>query len=213
MVARCQNRVSEADSGLDPDLLAEIAGLRARASSWEETAAAVQWDVAELRRVLRTDRAYAAVYEAARREVVAETEALALKTLRDQMSAPKTIVARAAVKIVIDQGTRTRADELKLRIARERIQARGAKGRDATDDDDELDPEPELTPEEAAREEEVYRRRQQEYAEDAARERAVVYLWGGCHRLGDAPPDGSDTPLTIIHDMTAYRGRPRSTGW
>ena len=42
------------------------------------------------------------------------------------------------------------------------------------------------------------------YARRATDKQAVVWLWGGAHKLGDTEPDAAtDTPLVLLHDMTA----------
>ena len=35
-----------------------------------------------------------------------------------------------------------------------------------------------------------------------SRDKKIIHLWGGCHKLGDTMPDDTDIPLMILHDMT-----------
>ena len=45
------------------------------------------------------------------------------------------------------------------------------------------------------------------YAEQIVREGAEVYLWGGCHPLGGAVPDATDTPLRLMARPEKVRRR------
>src|SRR5262249_35357211 len=52
------------------------------------------------------------------------------------------------------------------------------------------------------RDAEIDQRHARRHAEEVARTKSVVYLWGGCHKLGSTPPDDTDTPLVVISDQT-----------
>jgi hypothetical protein len=198
MVASSYSAASgSADSALDPDLVNEIAALRARATSWEDTAAKVRWDVNELQRVLRRDRAWPAALDAARRAFEREVATEALCVLRAQMTSDKPQVAKAAAKIVLDYDARRCADETKLEIERARANARCAPRRGAEEDDADAEPERGPTAEEVARYEVEVKAAAERFAE-----RAKVCLWSGCHRL-DAEPDATDTELSLRPETTA----------
>src|SRR5215218_8124369 len=83
------NRVSPFNDypseALPEDVLAEVADLRARGRSWEETASAVGHTVAELRRAVRHDPNFPAALELARKEIEFEAEAETLQRLRKQL--------------------------------------------------------------------------------------------------------------------------------
>jgi hypothetical protein len=200
MVATSRTAAAEtADSALEPDLVAEVAALRARAASWEDAAAKVHWDVSELRRALRHDPTYEAAYARAEREVGAEAEGEALATLRRLMAEGKPAAAKAAAKIVLDHAAQRRADQTKLEIEHARITARAGSRRDDGAEDEEACAEP--TEEDKRQWEAEMRKAASEFAP-----RAKVYLWGGCHRT-DAPPDGTDTELSLRAE-TSLPGRP-----
>ena len=200
------------DSALDPDLLVEIANLRARGQSWEETAKAVQWDAAELCRVIRRDTAYPKALEAAEEEVYREAQADGLARLRALTHSANEELARDAASTILKYLAEKRRDETRLEVERIRSETRlacaDAKARKAAErvqkeDADDVY----MTPEEERQVVEINMQVQARNAERLARERAVVYLYGGCHKIGDTPPDETDTPMILFGDMTAFAGR------
>jgi hypothetical protein len=62
------------------------------------------------------------------------------------------------------------------------------------------------TPAEQAHYEAVFRRNERIRAEQVAREKTTVFLWGGCHKLKDVPPDETDTPLLLLKETLPDRG-------
>ncbi len=196
-------------SELDPDILAEVVDLRARGHSWEATALAVEWDVADLRRAARHDPNYPAAYELAEREVDHEADAEGLHRLRVLLGDANSAIARDAAEIIARYLTAKRRDATRLEVERIRADARAA-GADArrakaeakrtADGAEEEDPP--LNPERERQIEEITRRHEREYAEKVARAGTPVFLWGGCHVVGSTPPDDTDTPLRVFRDTT-----------
>lgn len=185
------------DDPLSDDVLARVADLRARGRSWESTAREVGFAVEDLRRAVRTDPHFPAALEAARREVEQEAEADGLQRLRALLASDDPTIVRDAAEIIMKYLGEKRRDETRLEVERTRAgvrvarqQARAAR---AQEDD-------------AAEAVERSQGLERAYAEECAREQAVVFLWGGCHRIGDAPPDATDTPLRLFCDHT-MRGR------
>jgi hypothetical protein len=208
VVANSRSVSSEsADSALGVDLVAEVAGLRARAASWEETAAAVGWDAAELRRALRHDPTFPAALDAAEEEVYREGQADGMARLRALTKDPDPDRAKEAAQIIFRFMAERRRDQTRLEVERLRAEGRRLKAARPANAGDDEDDGVQLTPEQEAKVDEAFRRDQQLKAEKLAREQAIVYLWGGCHPIGDTPPDGTDTPMAIVSDMTAFRGR------
>ena len=197
-------------SPLSEELLTDVANLRARGRSWEAVAEAISWDAAGLCRAVRHDPHYPAALEAARREVLAEAEADAVFTLRTHMRSQDETSARRAAEIMGKYLSACRRDDTRLEVERLRAEAQLAKAnaKYAKKDEGQAEVQEEDfdTPEERARGEAIRARSDRWNAEQAAREKSVVYLWGGCHKLGDTPPDATDTPLHIIDDSTV-RGR------
>lgn len=188
---------------LSDDLLADVADLRARGRSWEEAAREVGWSVAELRRAVRHDPNFPAALARARQEIDFEAEAEALQRLRKQLNAEDAPTAMKAAQCLTKYLSDKRRDETRLEVERVRAESRAARSRAEA----ETEPEP---PAETAEVDPAWvaRRRQLErhYAEDAVRDATPVYLWGGCHKIGDTPPDATDTPLRLAADHTV-RGR------
>lgn len=194
------------DSPSDPlsdDLLAEVADLRARSRSWEETARAVGFPVADLRRAVRRDPNFPAALERARKEIDFEAEAETLQRLRKQLHDEEAATAMKAAQCLTKYLSDKRRDETRLEVERLRAESR------ATREHAKIE-KPSEQPEEVAEvdPEWVARRRQLErhYAEDAVGDATTVYLWGGCHKIGDTQPDATDTPLRLAADHTV-RGR------
>ena len=174
---------------LPEDVRAEVAYLRARGTSWEDTAQAVGGSAVNLRGAVRHDPNFPAALALARKEVEQEAEAASLQMLRAQLNdADSTIARKAAERITKYLGDKRR-DETRLEIERLRVARAQAKiaARVAEDEEDELPPKEQTT------------------AEKCARENTTVYLWGGRHKLGDTPPDATDTPLRLITTKVAGR--------
>src|SRR5262249_17637173 len=104
-----------------------------------------------------------------------------------------------------------RRDETRLEVERIRSETRlmcaDAKARKAAEVAQKGEEEYEWTAADRALAEEVQRRGERYYAEKLAREQAIVYRWGGCHKIGDTPRDETDTPMRLYADMTAIRGQ------
>lgn len=191
---------------LDADTLATVADLRARACSWEKTAREIGWDTAELRRAVRREPDYARAYREAVREVLDEAAAELVLALRAQVRDPDAATARKATEALAKHvaaenrnSTRLEAERLRAETAQARIAARRA------DPHDEPAPVPtsQLPPEQVHTPhiEELHARR-------AADDRAVVWLWGGAHKVGGVAPDPApDTPLVLFTDDTVPGGR------
>lgn len=184
---------------LSDELLAEVADLRARARSWEETAREVGYSVAELRRAVRRDPNFPAALERARKEVEFEAEAETLQRLRKQLHDEDAAEALKAAQCLTKYLSDKRRDETRLEVERLRAQSRAARARPKAETPSEQPPEAaEIDPEWIARRRQLERH----YAEDAVRDASTVYLWGGCHKIGDTPPDATDTPLRLAADHT-----------
>lgn len=198
-------------ASLSEDVLAEVVDLRARGRSWEETASAVQWDVAELRRATRHDPNYAAAYAIAEREVQQEADAEGMRLLRTLMTDKKPHIALAAAKVATRYLSEKRRDETHLEVERLRAEARVARaeekrvGAEERVSGDEPRPSPEEEREWAAREREI----EEKWATDAVESRTMIYVWGGQHRIIDTPPDASDIPAQLVRDKDALvAGKP-----
>ena len=194
---------------LPEDILAEVVDLRARGHSWEATALAVEWDVADLRRAARHDPNYPAAYELAEREVDHEADAEGLHRLRVLLGDANSAIARDAAEIIARYLTAKRRDATRLEVERIRADARaaGAAARRAKAEakrtaDGAEEEDPPLNPERERQIEEITRRHEREYAEKVARAGTPVFLWGGCHVVGGTPPDDTDTPLRVFRDTT-----------
>jgi hypothetical protein len=189
---------------IDEDVLAEVAERRVRGQSWEQAAEAVGWDAADLRRVMRNNPAYKAAYKAAEDERDQEADAEGMHRLRQLLRDEKPDIARRAAEIIMKYLTAKRRDETRLEIERMRAAARAAReaARRAKADEEGADEDDPLTPEQQKQWDEAGRRAQERAAETASREKRIVYLWGGCHKIGDTPPDETDVPLVMVSDMT-----------
>ncbi len=191
------------DTGITEDTLAVVADLRARGSSWNATADAIGWAVAELRRTLRhASDVFERYYAAAEREVRRETEAemlLVYRTqLRDEDATTRRKAADALAKHLAGERrdrTRVEVENIRAEIVRAKLNVKPASD----------EPEAELPidatvlpPEEVHRPElEVV------FARRAANEQAVVWLWGGQHKVGGTEPDPrTDVPLVLFGDDT-----------
>lgn len=189
------------EPALDERTLLRVADLRARGTSWEATARAVGWEVFELRQAVRRESEFETLYQEAEREVRREAEAEMLLTFRTQMRDPDLAVARkgaeALAKLTIAERrerTRLEVERMRADVAREKLAAK----RPAAEPEPAPPPAQELAPEEVHRPdlEDLYARR-------AANDRAVVWLWGGTHKVGGTEPDAAtDTPLVLFADST-----------
>ncbi len=195
--------MSSCNTGLTEETLAEVADLRARGSSWDATARAVGWDTPDLRRALRgAPDAFERFYADAERDVRRETEAELLLKLRAQLRDPDTPTARKAAEALAKHIAAERRDRARLDVEKLRAETARAKlNAKRTTDDPDADP-PLNWP--AATPEEVHRPDQEDtYARRAANTQAVVWLWGGAHKIGCTEPDpATDTPLVLLYDMT-----------
>ncbi|MCS6863620.1 MAG: hypothetical protein RMJ56_14255 [Gemmataceae bacterium] len=200
---------SDAVPALTDAIRAEVAQRRAEGQSWAAIAAALQWDVADLRHAVRHDPDYEAAFLAARREWEYDAEADLIHTLRQHLHNPDT--ALAAATLLAKYFSDRRRDETRLEVERRRCQARSATParptRSASHPSDQSDhpltaDEERQAADEERQAEQVFWRRQQLVAQDAAKPGAEVYLWGGDHPIGDTPPTAADTRLVIVSDMT-----------
>lgn len=211
----CASTAYEPDELLLREVLEDAAELRAEGRAWEEVAAAVEWDVCDLKRACRRDRRFAQQLEAARRELVRQAEAELVRVTREQLASANEAVRSDAADRLAKYLTAQRNCETRLKVERirkkarleaERIRAAGVNQKGRGRPRAEAGPEPDPEPEQTEREREHYwdcQRRQAVWAaEQQARGEAAVFLWGGCHRLGGAPPDGTDTPLQLTGDGT-----------
>jgi hypothetical protein len=197
------------------EILAEVAYLRAHGKSWEETALAVNWEAAELRRTARIDPNFGPELARAQRETEEEADAEGLALLRQLAQHDKPRVALDALKIITEYLTQQRHDRKQLAIEEmrheaqmARVNAKSAKQMKAeTEAAEKAAKEAEEHAKLERRAEEVHARYEPRYAERLAREKAIVFLWGGCHKVCDGvPPDETDTPLYLTADDTV-RGR------
>ncbi len=195
--------MSGCDTGMTEDTLAEIADLRARGSSWNATADAIGWGVAELRRTLRhAADAFERYYEEAEREVRRETEAEMLLVYRTQLRDEDAATARKAADAIAKHSAAERRDHTRVEVENIRAEVVRAKLQERRASDvPEVEPPIDATvlpPEEVHRPdlEVVFARR-------AANEQAVVWLWGGQHKVGGTEPDPrTDVPLVLFGDDT-----------
>ena len=197
--------MSAYDAALTEDALVTVADLRARGASWDATAEAVGWEVADLRRAVRRESEFERYYEEALREVRREIEAEMLLTYRKQLRDEDSATARKAADALARYGaglerdrTRLEVENIRAGVARAKLDAKRAR------DEPEWPAEPKmdvtvLTPEQVHTPDD-----ESAYARRATDKQAVVWLWGGAHKIGDTEPDAAtDTPLVLIHDMTA----------
>jgi hypothetical protein len=199
-----QRHPSDTDEVLPLDVLEDAAELRAEGRSWEATAAAVEWDARDLRRACRADPRFAAQLELARDELLGQAEAEALHTLREMLRAKEARDRAKAAESLAKYLTARRACEARVKVEEVKAQARlaTARARGASEGPREEEPEPELTPEQQRWECERRQRAAARVADAEARGEAAVFLWGGCHKIGDTPPDATDTPLEVFQDHT-----------
>ncbi len=216
---------SEPPHALTLDEIDEVADIRARVGSWEVAALAIGWNVTDLRRAARRDPRFQEALEAAIREMRQDAEAEAIIKFRAQIRSDDTKVAGKAAEQLAKFLTAIRKDETRLAVAklnaetkcrveelrgRNRVEVAKLQASCRRQSQQEEGPrmgtdgypDPELTEEEARVQEQIARRHDAQYAEEVARTNAVVYLWGGCHKLGDTAPDQTDTPLQLVSDMT-----------
>ncbi len=220
---------------LTPDELDDVAEVRARSGSWEAAAQVIAWDVKDLKRAARHNPDYHAALEYAKQEAAEEADAEAQQKLRAQLRSADPVEARKAATTLVRARIAARRDKTQHALAQlraqtqvtvehirkdkavevERLRQEGRKcGRcqkaqepDGPRMGTDGYPEPELTEEQVRKQQEIARKYDAIYAEEAARSDAVVYLWGGCHKLGDTAPDQTDTPLRLVWDATAPGGQ------
>ena len=186
---------------LPEDILAQVVDLRARGKSWEETAQAIEWDLADLRRGVRHDPNYAAAYALAEREVQQEADAEGMAKLRVLLTDKKPRIALDAAKIITRYLSERRREETHLEVERMRAEARAAR---AVAQPAEAEAEEQPTP--ADREAKYLADRERRNAGYLAREGKLVYLWGGVHPLGGVAPDATDTPLYLRVELPPGQG-------
>ena len=202
------------------DLLAQIVEHRAHGRTWEAIAATIEWDLDELHRAVRHDPNYRAALKLAIREADEEADAEGLQRLRALLRDKNPKIVRDAAKIIIRHTAAKRRDETRLAVERLRAKTRialadverakeerakaEAEAAQAKAQERQMPP---MTPEREALLEKYALERERYNAEHAAREKAVVYLWGGCHKIGGVRPDATDTPMMLLYDMTT-EGKP-----
>jgi hypothetical protein len=204
------------DSGfiLPLDVLEDAAEALARGGSWDDVAAEAQWGVRELKRAAREDPRFWPLVETIKSEDRDRAAGEMLRAARasfrseDGQERAKAIdcVAKYLASIHRDE-TRLKVAELnnQTKLAVERLRA-AAKGAKAEDSQAEEEPQmPPMTPEQEEHLWECQRRAAAYSAEQVAREKGVMYLWGGCHKLGETLPDHTDTPLQVFTDHTTAR--------
>ncbi len=187
---------------LTDDLLAEIAEARVRGQPWESIAAQHQWDAAELRAALRRSPHFSDHLATAHRELLLEVETELLQTLRQHLHSDDAAQALKAADTMAKYLTARRRDETRLELAEQKATASPGAAAAASKGP----PTSGWTPDEQAHYEAVFRRNERLRAEQVAREKATVYLWGGCHKLKDVPPDETDTPLLLLKETLPDRG-------
>lgn len=191
---------------LTDDLLAEIAEERVRGQSWEAIAAQHQWDVAELRAALRRSPHFSDHLATAHRELLLQVETELLQALRQHLRGDDAAQALEAASTLAKYLTARRRDETRLELAEQKATASpGRAGAARAEPPDEPSPRG-WTPDEQAHFEAVFRRNERLRAEQVAREKTTVFLWGGCHKLKDVPPDETDTPLLLLKETLPGRG-------
>ena len=217
MVAHAHTRFTPADpsaSGVDEDVLYEVAAIRARGRSWEAAAEAVGWDVAELRRVLRHDSHFDAALARATKEAEDEAQAEGLQRLRVLLRDDDPEIALQACEVISRYNSEKRRDETKLavetlraetRLSVEQLRADGRATR-AAERAAEADDEPRMTPEEEKRWNEAVQRAWERRALEACGPGVSAYLGGGRHRNPTTPPDEAATPVQIVMDKDALVG-------
>lgn len=194
---------------LGEELMAQVVDLRARGESWEDTARAIEWDVADLRRVCRNDPGYNAAYEFAEREVAREDAARIRRALRKGLDDPDKEKARKAAEFFARYIAGERRDDTRLEVEQMRSEARqaSAQARMAKEQARQAEKEPQLTAADEKQARDAFHNAQERFAEDLSPRRHLVYLWSGCHKLGGASPDETDIPLYLLADDTVPGGK------
>ncbi|MCS6866970.1 MAG: hypothetical protein RMJ56_07580 [Gemmataceae bacterium] len=194
--------------------LAAVADSRARGQSWESIADQRHTTVAELRAAVRHSSRFAVYLAAAQRELLDEVEAEMLHTFQQQMRSAEPAHALRAAEAVAKYLAARRREQTRRELAsspaaKPHASPRGSStiAPPATADPDAADAvDNGWTPEDRAHCEEVFRRNERIRAEQAVREKATVFLWGGCHPLQNVPPDETDTPLMLLKETFRERG-------
>ena len=214
---------------LDYDTLAEVAELRTHCRTWEGIASEIGWDVNELRRATRRDSQFPDAVQRAIDDFRAEVETEMIHTVRQLMRTTDPVEARKACELYEEYLAGVRRDRTRLEVERlraeakiaaaeakiaasqEKIAAAVAKAKAEAEeaanaprlDEDGV---PLMTREQ---EDTYYRQRALAQtaaeiyeAEKGAREGSLVFLWGGCHKIGGVAPDETDTPLMLVSDDT-----------
>jgi hypothetical protein len=192
---------------------AEVAFLRAHGKSWDEAAAAIGWEAAELRRALRRDPNFQPMLAYAQREVEEEADAEGLALLRQLAKHDKPRIALDALKVITEYLTQQQHDRTRLAIEEMRHEAQMARAnaknaksakqiKAETEAAEQAAKEAEQHAETARRCKEAHEYYEPRHAEQAIQEQAIVFLWGGCHKIGNTPPDETDTPLYLAADST-----------
>lgn len=186
---------------LTPDELAEVAHLRAHGQAWEIAAQAVGREPAELRRAVRASPEYDRLYELAAREVRHEAEAEMLLIYRAQMRNPDTDLARKAADAIAKHLAGERRDRTRLAVEEMRASAARAK---AEEKRLKAAPPAERGAAPVAPASDIHQPEiEAHHARRAVDSRAVVWLWGGAHKIGGTAPDpATDTPLFLFGDDT-----------
>jgi hypothetical protein len=205
------------------DVLEDAAEMLARGRSWEDIAATVQWDVRDLKRAAREDVRFLPLVVMIEEENRHRAEGEMLCCARagfgseDGKERAKAIdsVAKYLASIHRDE-TRLKVAEInnQAKLAVEQLRTDRARAKAGKGEEPEPGPEaPPLTPEQEAHHWDCERRSALWNAELVAREKGVMFLWGGCHKLGSTPPDDTDTPLQVFFDHTLPRHGQKGLIW
>jgi hypothetical protein len=215
------------DTSLGEDLLADVVHWRARGYSWDETAAKIEWDVNDLRRVCRHDPDYKPALKLAESEYWHESQGAGMRKLREQINDKDPKTATRAAQIVLNHMVELDTNKTKVQIERIRAEARiacaQAKGGQPVEENQERESDGGVPPKKLTAEEQEHpifwtaeeRAKFAVNADEAIARaadrwvdgRAEVYFWGGCHVLGrELEPDETDTPIYLSPD-TSIPGR------
>ena len=203
---------------LTPELRSDIAYRRAGGSPWEALGAMFRYDCAALRRACENDPDFAAAQEKAWAQVTWEGEADGMRRLRMLANhSSDDDKALKASEVLVKYARERRRDDTRLACEKLRSETRLAveaarAERSAAPREPEVVWMPPLPKPET--EEERQARFERENAEDAAKPKAYVYIWGGKHPLGRChAPDETDTRVRLEYDASCGEGARGIVYW